>query len=354
MTLESDKLLGELSDLFEVQSADVSLGPYAEIVNAEPFDVDAYSKVDLADMARVADLLCPQGKLQFGYDDAGIDWRFGLQSLCNPNGGGNVSVAASRYVDRCANLFKRWRDLDEDVAIGPTHQEERLNSDDLFAATLLAPDLPIVDREHLSSNYLAKVLKPYAMAKYQIRQMLWSELQAGHERGLWLCFVPDDIGNFGLLPPGVGLDRKGSYQIDRATFLEGLGEAEEHVDTLNYLPHLPYPDQNRWHLIGADHPIIRWMIDQESVPLELEARNHKPPNENKGPGRRIGAKFYHEDTALAQRGLFLFRSRQVPTYAAAARRAIEEIETPLPRGYDLDNTLRRVREDISKLDKSTS
>ena len=94
VTRESDILPGEHQDLLEAQSA--------EIVNAEPFDVDAYSKVDLADMARGADLLCPQGKLQFGYDDAGIDWRFGLQSLCNPNRGRNVSVAASRYEDRCA------------------------------------------------------------------------------------------------------------------------------------------------------------------------------------------------------------------------------------------------------------
>ena len=56
------------------------------------------------------------------------------------------------------NLFKRWRDLDEDVTVGPTHPEEHLDTDDLFAATLLAPDLPFVDRAHEAPNYLAKVL----------------------------------------------------------------------------------------------------------------------------------------------------------------------------------------------------
>ncbi|MEL6693900.1 MAG: hypothetical protein AAFQ12_12835 [Pseudomonadota bacterium] len=351
MSVGQNELPTEFQEMIDNPNVDDPFGAFSDAAQTSAHCIGEMVKVDGKHLHQLARQLCQNGVLVYEINSTAINWSVGLETLCNPESVGNLGAAATWYEDRCAGLYRRWRDLDGSIENGPNHQETRLTGDRLEAATRLAPDLPIENREYLSETYLQKVLKPYAQAKYSIRQTLWSDLQRGHEVGFWLCFVPSDDGTYGLLTPGAGFDKMGSYQINRAAFLKGLNASDTHVDTLNYPDQNGYERQDRWHFIGADHPAIQSFIENPKSGGRLAPINAPKIEYTGEPGRPTGSIGYPKDTMLAEVGLKLLETGEAGNARDAARKAFN-MHRPELDGYNEDRTPERVARLISKEYKS--
>ncbi|WP_299085398.1 hypothetical protein [uncultured Ruegeria sp.] len=227
-------------------------GPFDKILRDYAACALGKPKIDLAIFQDVIRRICPNGRLASALGEQSLQWHSGLASLCRPEIEGQVGAAAKLHQEHTQRLFLKWREIDYRHESRYDSPPEPGSKRPAPRGTHLCPGLPIPDREFLSEAYLSQVLRPYASAEYECRQIFWRHLQDGHARGHWIGFMPTDAGAYVPMMPGTGFGTGGHYEIDRATYLHRFDKAESELGLENYPHSDPYPGQDIWMFIGAE------------------------------------------------------------------------------------------------------
>lgn len=326
--------------------------PYDKILRDYSACALGEPKTDLAVFQDVTHRICPNGRLAPTLNGQSLQWHSGLSSLCRPEIEGQVGAAAKLHQEHTQRLFLKWRERDdrhEGRYDSPPEPESRRPA---RRGAHLCPGLPIPDREFLSEAYLSQVLRPYARAEYECRQIFWRHLQEGHKRGHWIGFMPTDTGIYVPMMPGTGFGTSGHYEIDRATYLHGFGIAESELGLESYPHSDPYPGQSTWMFVGAEQ-LADYMLVAESNSTEQEETANRVETSEERPvkvrprGRPKGTGFEKLDAPFVEEGAQMLRDGVVNSARAAARElvAIHRDKTP---NHGSDAAIKRLARKIRR------
>ncbi len=275
-----------------------------------------------------------------------MQWHRGLTSLCSPEVERQVGAAAKLHQENTQRLFLEWREIDYRHESRYDSPPETGSKRPARRGAHLCPGLPIPDREFLSEAYLSQVLRPYARAEYECRQLFWRHLQDVHTHGHWIGFMPTDAGAYVPMMPRTGFGTGGHYEIDRATYLHRFDKAESELGLENYPYSDPYPGQGTWMLIGAEQLADCMLVAASKSKGQEETANRVATSEEqtlkaRPRGRPKGTGFEKLDAPFVEGGAQMLREGNVNSATAAARKliAIHGIEIA---NHGVDGTIKRL------------
>lgn len=305
-------------------------GPFSEILQNY---VDAplpEARVDSAHVHELTEMLFPNGRPVSRLNGVGLRWHVGLASLCSIDSDGNIGQLASQHASCLFQMYKKWREIDDDGLAEPKYSDRALSASPKLRGALLLPSLPIYDRERLSDTYIDLVLRPYARAKYECRQAFWEKLGRAHEAGCWLGFVPTSQGTFVPLLPGSGFDAAGSYAMDAQTYLKGMEYSADEVELPSWPRSSTRPDHDNWLFIEAGQ-----LAGSFTPSLKEKTTRGRP----KGTG-------YNDDWAVDE-AIGLFKSGECTSISNAANTVVDRHPERI-KGNSRDAKVERLRKKISK------
>jgi hypothetical protein len=290
------------------------------------------------DVSAIAEAVCPYGRPLLQYNGRNVSWHTGLGSFCDEASLGVIGELAEQHADANHRLYEVWCDLEDSDLVQPMYRDKgEPIGDALRRGVYLVPSLSIANRELLSDHYVEAILRPYAQAQYALRKKFFEAIAASHRRNEWIGFRPTEAGRYVLTLPPSGFDGRGTYSIDRKTYLGGLGYAEDEIGKENFPHRAPYPDQDKWIFIGAE--IVQDLGLEQLVENEAEPKIRR--------GRPKGSGFDEMDAKYVEEGVCMVRNNEAANAHQAAWILIERYCEDIPGQGTEDSKQSRLRKRIS-------
>jgi hypothetical protein len=203
---------------------------YLDALKSYEVSVFSYPKLDPAKVHRLEKSVIGDGAPRVERKGQKLNWISGLPAFCDHSGSDVISTIVEEYTYLTTDLYEIAMDLVEEFNAEMAH--DRSQNPDLAKkrGAYLAPNLIIHDREYLSPKFIAHVLRPYFDACRRALHLLFSKIKQAHISGQFTIIARDGDRSYGIVLPGDGFDRRGSYKIPRESYLTGFHYSEDEID----------------------------------------------------------------------------------------------------------------------------